>query len=120
MLKGLCRVLGVLVATNFPTMSWAQNMAPELLLDGKGCSEIFDWATQPAPVITADLVEMLGTEIAPMLVGSMGKSVVKAVRSQPVSNQWFARDCQFTDAQLSEMGALHEGYIQYLESMRTE
>lgn len=109
-----------LAAASFPTTSSAQNMAPELFLEGKDCEAILEWATQPAPVLKEELEEMLGTEMSFMLKGGMGKSVVNAARREAVSNQWFARKCDFTEAQLAEMAPLQEGYILYLESMRSE
>jgi hypothetical protein len=104
----------------FPTSILAQNMAPELFLEGKNCDEIVVWAAQPADVLKQELDEILGADMARIMKGSMGRDIVAAARSQPVSDQWFAGQCDFSEEQLANMAPLQEGYVLYLDAMRSE
>ncbi|PRY22997.1 hypothetical protein CLV78_10549 [Aliiruegeria haliotis] len=107
-----------IAAASLPAQS--QNMAPELFLDGKDCDQILEWASRPADVLKPELDEMLGSDMAGMLNGSMGKQVARAIERQELSDNWFARPCTFTDEQLSQMAPLREAYIQHIQGMITE
>ncbi|RYH10084.1 hypothetical protein [Tropicimonas sp. IMCC6043] len=91
----------------------AQNLAPELMIDGT-CSDKVAWASRPVAEIEADLNTRLGTESAAQMQPNMVKTVMGILRTTPVSDSWFAGRCEFTEDQLAAMAPLHEAYVNHM------
>lgn len=105
-------VISVLfISTSMPVS--AQNVAPELFVDGS-CEERAAWAAQPVEVLEADLDEMLASDAKAKMNEAMAKQVLSIIERMPVTDNWFAGTCTFSDAQLEAMAPLKEAYTKHM------
>ena len=91
----------------------AQNLAPELMVDGT-CDELVAWSSRPVEEIRADLDAMLGTKAPVSMNESTYKTITGVLERTAVSDAWFARPCTFTGDQLKSMTPLHEAYVGHM------
>ncbi|GHF73001.1 hypothetical protein [Seohaeicola zhoushanensis] len=91
----------------------AQNMAPELMVEGT-CEELVAWGSRPTDQIRADLDAQLGTETKAKLQKSTYETVMDILGRTPVSDAWFARPCTFSEEQIAAMSPLHDAYVAHM------
>ncbi len=112
----LTRTAALCACIALPGTALAQNMAPELFVDGT-CEEKAAWATRPVEDLTADLDTMFGADEPPALSEQMAQQILGMIKDMPVSDAWFAGTCSFSDDQLTAMAPLQEAYYLHMKDL---
>ena len=105
--------LALALAVSMPTLARAQNLAPELMLEGT-CDELVVWASRPAEKIRADLDSMLGTTTDLKMSEDIYNTMMGVLKDTALGPSWFARPCTFDDSQLAAMAPLKDAYVAHM------